>query len=50
MVFFLSYALNVVLTSGKKMTKMPELGGGGGVELIRAVPKRKRALSYDVFP
>ena len=32
------------------MTKMPELGGGGGVELIRAVPKRKRALSYDVFP
>ena len=28
--FFLSYAQNVVLTSGKKMTKLPELGGGGG--------------------
>ena len=27
---FLSYAQNVVLTSGKKMTKLPELGGGGG--------------------
>ena len=29
--FFLSYAQNVVLTAGKKMTKLPELGGGGGV-------------------
>ena len=28
--FFLSYAQNVVLTYGKKMTKLPELGGGGG--------------------
>ena len=47
--FFLSYAQNVVLTSGKKMTKLPKLGGGG-VSLIRAMPERKCAFSYDVFP
>ena len=34
------------------MPKLPELGGGagGGVKLIWAMPERKRAFSYDVFP
>ena len=34
----------------KKMTKLPELEGEGGVYLIRAMPERKRAFPYDVFP
>ena len=33
----------------KKMTKLPELEGGGGY-LIWAMPERKRAFLYDVFP
>ena len=33
----------------KKMTKLPELGGEGGL-LIRAMPERKRAFTYNVFP
>ena len=35
----------------KKVTKLPELeGGGGGVYLIWAMPERKRAFPYEVFP
>ena len=33
----------------KKVTKLPELEGGGGY-LIWAMPERKRAFPYDVFP
>ena len=35
----------------KKVTKLPELEGGrGGVYLIWAMPERKRAFTYEVFP
>ena len=34
----------------KKMTKLPELEGGGGGYLIWAMPERKRAFPFDVFP
>ena len=37
--FFLSYAQNAVLTSGKKRTKLPELGGGGLLNL--SMPEAK---------
>ena len=33
----------------KKVTKLPELEGGGGY-LIWAMPERKRAFPYEVFP
>ena len=34
----------------KKVTKLPELEGGGEVYLIWAMPERKRAFPYEVFP
>ncbi len=35
----------------KKVTKLSELeGGGGGGYLIWAMPERKRAFPYEVFP
>ena len=37
------------LTCRKKMTKLAELGGGGG-QLFQAMPERKRAFYNDVFP
>ena len=34
----------------KKVTKLPELEGGGEGYLIWAMPERKRAFPYEVFP
>ena len=36
--FCLSYAQNVDLTSGKKMTKLPALGGGGLAKKENVLP------------
>ena len=46
---FLSYAQNVGFDVRKKMYKLPEKGGGGG-EVIRAMPERKHSFLQEVFP
>ena len=45
-----SYPQNVVFDVQKKRTKLPDLGSGGGVQVARAMPKRKRFFSIEVFP
>ena len=44
--FFLSYAQNVDLTSGKKMTKLPKLGGGGGGLANLGNARKKTCFSF----
>ena len=48
--FFPPYAQNVVFVGRKKSVKLPELGGGCGEGVIRAMPELKSFYSLDVFP
>ena len=36
--------------TAEKMYKLPELGGGGGGEVIWAMPERKHSFLKEVFP
>ena len=40
---------NVVFDVQKKLYNLPELGGGGG-EVIWAMPERNRFFLWEVFP
>ena len=43
------YNIYIYLWRSKKMYKLPERGGGGG-EVIWAMPERKHSFFHEVFP
>ena len=47
--WFCNTRKNVVFDVQKKLYNLPELGGGGG-EVIWAMPERNRFFLWEVFP
>ena len=48
--WFCNTRKNVVFDVQKKLYNLPELGGGGGGEVIWAMPERNRFFLWEVFP
>ena len=44
------YNIYIYIWRPKKMYKLPERGGGGGGEVIWAMPERKHSFLKEVFP
>ena len=48
--WFCNTRKNVVFDVQKKLYNLPELGGGGGGEVIWAMPERNQFFLWEVFP